>query len=455
VIRRALVFLLGLGPVVAPFAACSGDGDGGASDADAAQGSDAPRSDGIAVVDSDSGATDAKPDRGPTYNTDGWIGIPFDPDVDCGFYAAPTPEKMPPRIQWDPCDPGMNVAGWACRQMATNWTPPDDPNDTMVRGLAGRVDGSGNTWLAFRRFSGPFIFELVAEVDGRVHTAIVGPRTSCYIGSASLAGEKVVFQATRENGPTAYRVGALGGDVDKVPLVLERYGDGIGRSYFAGPNAYFVYPANTLKTWTSPGTLVTTVPTPDPGQIGDPTFIGDTMFFALESSVYHRIKVFSVADGIRDFVSYGNDPEKGASAIGTDGKDMVWTEASGHPSPSGPWTTIDIMTAPFTTDPAALVKRRLRSETWQFSGNPFVVGCGYAVREAALSFSEPGVRIVRLSDGRSWRFGKIGSDGGAPWYITSPLAITCDEVFVRFSHGYQSNVARIRLDSLGPGDPPD
>jgi hypothetical protein len=302
---------------------------------------------------------------------------------------------------------------------------------------------------------GPFIFELVAEVDGRVHTAIVGPRTSCYIGSASLAGDKVVFQATRENGPTAYRVGALGGDVDKMPLVLESYGGGIALSYFAGPNAYFVYPANTLKTWTSPSTLVTSVPTPDPGQIGDPTFIGDTMFFTLENTTYHRIKVFSPTDGIGDFVSYGNDPQKGASDIGTDGKDLVWTEASGRPSPSGPWTTIDIMTAPFTTDPAAIVKRRLRSESLIFGANEFVVGCGYATHQFANSTFDGGVRIVRLSDGQSWKLGKVPSDAGPSWSFTSPLAITCDEVFVGLSHGDQSNVARIRLDSLGPGDPPD
>jgi hypothetical protein len=237
--------------------------------------------------------------------------------------------------------------------------------------------------------------------------------------------------------------------------VLESYGGGIALSYFAGPNAYFVYPANTLKTWTSPSTLVTTVPTPDPGQIGDPTFIGDTMFFALENTTYHRIKVFSPTDGIRDLVSYGNDPQRGASDIGTDGKDMVWTEASGRPSPSGPWTTIDIMTAPFTTDPGAIVKRRLRSETRQFGGNEFVVGCGYAAHEASLSTFEPGMRIVRLADGRSWRFGKIVAETGPNWQIGYPLAITCDEVFVLFQHGYQFNVARIRLDSLGPGDPPD
>lgn len=38
----------------------------------------------------------------------------------------------------------------------------------------------------------------------------------------------------------------------------------------------------------------------------------------------------------------------------------------------------------------------------------------------------------------------------------SPIAITCSEIFVNFNFGSsEENLARIRLDSLGPGTPAD
>lgn len=454
-IRKALVFVLGVAPLVAPFAACGGDDS--AAGADASDRSDVQRPDGrIAVVDTDSASPDAN--RVPTYNTDGWINIPFDPNVDCGFYAAPAPDKMPPPIQWESCDPGMNIGGWACRQIAFNWAPPESSHFSglfMAEAIAGHVDAAGRAQLMVSRFSGQQAFYLVAEADGPVRTAFVRPAGDCYITDGSLSERRAVFHALRANGPQAYRIGALGGDIDKVPAVLESYGDGVGRSYFAGPNAYFAYPEDALKTWASPSALVAKVPMPDPGQPGKPSFAGDTMFFPMGTNEYHRIKIFSPADGLHDFISYGNDISKGASDFGTDGKDMVWTEASGRSSVSDPWAKIDITTAPFTRDPSAIAKRRLRSETMLFGANTFTVGCGYAAHNFANTVYDGGVRIVRLSDGRSWKLGKIVGDGGVFWQFTSALAITCDEVFLVFHRGQQSNVARIRLDSLGPGDPPD
>jgi hypothetical protein len=51
--------------------------------------------------------------------------------------------------------------------------------------------------------------------------------------------------------------------------------------------------------------------------------------------------------------------------------------------------------------------------------------------------------------------GPDGIDAGAkPWAFDQPYAITCDEIFLR--GGYlEMNIARVRLDALGPGIPPD
>ena len=78
---------------------------------------------------------------------------------------------------------------------------------------------------------------------------------------------------------------------------------------------------------------------------------------------------------------------------------------------------------------------------------PFVVGCGHAVRSVPAR-----ARIVRLSDGRSWL---LENREGTPWRWSTPIAVTCDELFIRVSAGGKVRLARIRLSALGPGLPPD
>ena len=47
------------------------------------------------------------------------------------------------------------------------------------------------------------------------------------------------------------------------------------------------------------------------------------------------------------------------------------------------------------------------------------------------------------------------ADAGASWQITSPLAVTCDEVLVRLRRGDDHQVARIPFSTLGPGKAAD
>jgi hypothetical protein len=84
--------------------------------------------------------------------------------------------------------------------------------------------------------------------------------------------------------------------------------------------------------------------------------------------------------------------------------------------------------------------------------SPFVVGCGYAARAAGY-----GTRVTRLADGVSW---VLPGDPSQGWYWTTPVALSCSELFatvgVRSDGGYPlTTIARIRLDSLGSGTPPD
>lgn len=99
---------------------------------------------------------------------------------------------------------------------------------------------------------------------------------------------------------------------------------------------------------------------------------------------------------------------------------------------------------------------------YPFGTSPFVVGCGYAARSAEMKQDggfQGGTLIIRLSDGYAWHLPDgPGVDWGWGW--RTPIAITCDEIFVKVHERPMPtapprwNVARVRLDSLGTPMPP-
>ena len=118
---------------------------------------------------------------------------------------------------------------------------------------------------------------------------------------------------------------------------------------------------------------------------------------------------------------------------------------------------MSVMTAPYTTDAAQAqaTSRRLRSDLKGFDPYVWAVGCGYAARNVNLkSPVNSALFIVRLSDGVSWLFPGSLDAPRIAW--GPPIGATCDELFtsVEAADGV-TEIARIRLDSLGPGTPPD
>src|SRR5690606_27339005 len=118
---------------------------------------------------------------------------------------------------------------------------------------------------------------------------------------------------------------------------------------------------------------------------------------------------------------------RGAGSVGTDGVDLVWMEGSGRVLGEHHYPTRDIVTAPFTTDPAALQPRRLRSQIAPQFGDwsqAYEVACGRAARKGASSGR--GVQIVRLSDGRGWEL----PETPFVWRPSTIVGMTCDEIFL-------------------------
>jgi hypothetical protein len=181
---------------------------------------------------------------------------------------------------------------------------------------------------------------------------------------------------------------------DRRPQLIEHWDDGLGRSYYAGPLSYFTLGAgNAVRSWTPGAPPLGNVVLTDPGQMSARIFVGEELFYEVTNLSYGRIKVYSPANGARDLVSFGDDVSKRAVNFGTDGVDMVWVEAFGRAAVGDPWSTIDIVTAKYTTEAGAIQKRRLRSEGSAVGVAPFVVGCGYAARSCGATTTTTPLRL--------------------------------------------------------------
>lgn len=174
------------------------------------------------------------------------------------------------------------------------------------------------------------------------------------------------------------------------------------------------------------------------------------LFWRASNSSYAKLRVYTPSGGVAELQSFGADTTQGAFGLGTDGTDLVWQHAFGRTQGTGVYPSLEIMTAPFTVSAATLTPRRLRSAPGGLAIVPTIVGCGYAAQGNGLS-----IRIVRLSDGMSWVLTWADKQSSIGW--TSPLALTCDELFIGglITGTPKRTIVRVRLDSLGPGLPPD
>ena len=198
-----------------------------------------------------------------------------------------------------------------------------------------------------------------------------------------------------------------------------------------------------------------------PSAFGSVQWVGRTMQFAVASSPFYRLMRWTEHDGARELVGFGDDYSRGAGSSASEGKDLVWLQGEDGPDGDIMIRNRWVMTSQFSTDPSEIHPRRL-TRSWNLvvfvvSGRlPPAVGCGYAAyRYTAGSMSmvtESGIHIVRLSDGAWWKIKSPSVHPVAAWL--SPIAITCNEVFARYTEHVRETVRRVPLASLGPPNPP-
>jgi hypothetical protein len=413
--------------------------------------------------------TDCAPNPSPLEVPYGWIEY-IDWSCKCRFYVPGSKDALPEPIQWKPCtSPPQDVD---CKVMDVSWS------DTQARVALGHVgfarNRDGSAVLGFRRITGRRRLDLVADADGAVRSAImqiVPPSydPSCYLLTDSVNEGKVLYNVQGDNmaEETPSNIeGAIGGSFDDFkPTLIAR-----GKNRYAYSNSEWAVGAKWIarisgsykfhvyaRSWKDPSNeIFITSPEVDP-EWGDPSQLlvrGDAVFWNTTSSIHRGINIWTEEGGVRPFIRWVGDDSKGAGSLGTDGVDMVWAYGEGKSPHDDLYPQSSVMTSPFMTDPEKLKPRRLRKYPDATLGEKgFVVGCGYA----AYEYEDPeqdgrATMVIRLSDGVAWIVTL------APQFtFLQPLGLTCEEVFIQgYSYSpYEVNIARVRIDSLGPGLPPD
>lgn len=392
----------------------------------------------------------------------------------CRFYVPSSKADLPAPIQWEPCR-GAVPDGLACRWMTVDWTTTD--HAPIGPTPQGDVDAEGRVILRFTRFNqvsdSPSALFLVAEADGPVRTAILdagGAHRGCALwdDDSRMHGGQVLWVVSGDNVhgnlETTTIAGQLGGSIDLLwPAVVARNDSDAAIGYEPGHDFLVqVGPYGKLRapigSGLGPPSLIYD-PAIDPDGLPPRHLVQEhgAVFWRFNTLIFDSVMAWTQATGTQPLLRWPNDLSRGAFDFGTDGKDMVWVQGSGRTCchDVDPFPTHDTMTAPFAADPAHLMPRRLRTdaESGPSGFGDYAVGCGMA----AHTTGNGSLFVVRVADGRAWLqpVHPAGDGGGYDWAWANVLAITCDEVFATVQAGHTSQLARVRLDSLGPGVPAD
>ncbi len=437
--------VLGAAFVAAGLAYACSAGDGGGTTSTPVEAGASAR------VDS---GTPGRPDGGgvreppiPEGVPQGWVrDQTYDPS--CLFYVPTNGAQLPPPPTWEACPSHALPTGTDCRLMAVDWTPVSQTDGGAAETGWYRADGS--LVLAIRRAVNTppnSMYELFTSPDGPVYSALlITSHPTCSAAFARGYDDRFVL-GVYERGESR---GGLFGRLDAVaPTVgVHLPKQEISYAFYASAFGPIVgtISSNHFYSWEGSDLGAFWSRAQDDGlALGDVQATATALFWPASDQYRHKVNVYTPGGGVRSFLSKDFELDRGYTSLGTDGHDLVWLEGMGRPKGAALFDSLRIMTAPYTTDPAAVTPRRLRSEVGGVlsSADAFVVGCGHA----AISTSEH-IRVVRLSDGQSWILPKPES---GPWSWRRPIAVTCDEIFAMATSAGASRLARIRIDSLGPG----
>ena len=377
-----------------------------------------------------------------------WLGL----GCEAPFYLPPTPEHLPPPINWAPCP---LTAG--CQQMSLDWaqhggwaglsyephvdvTDPLDPILQFTR-VEDAIPTAENRALTTR-------MTIVARPDGSVLHALFGhherPKsqtedTHYALGLMGADGWSALwFQSfvALPNGYGGLLVWDVGGQLE--PKIVNQanhlYQYRVGRDWFIRKASQFAGPSEVMR---PDGSDVRTL-TNHAHQSG--RVVGDKVVFRAKTPTGYALFLWTEDLGEQLLLEYPYSEQKKIYELAADEEWMTYQveDLSTYPP------TRDIYASPFPHSPGEFYPQRVRSTFW---GNPggeeAIVGCGFMGRNRSL---------VRLDDGHSWLLPQNPRESH-----DNVIGITCTELFVlsRFWNedgtiGYPT-LARLPLEALGPG----
>ncbi|MBX3128057.1 MAG: hypothetical protein KF718_15140 [Polyangiaceae bacterium] len=399
---------------------------------------------------------------------DGWVRFPV---FGCKYkvYVPPEPSLLPPPLQWEECT-DLGPDPYTCTQLVTPWPHNGQPVGGQPRAWK---DENGKVILQFRQMSGTTVTHaytaVAAYADGPMLQAIrvseqtnQGPVLAVLPNGGAAAPMRALWRFSDYEGSSTANVTEIRGGPVTNPMadLIVRYekGDVLSAGGYGGPKYVALVGARLhIREWD--GT--------DLGQqyvgldIANTTWANaETLIWNAQSAVKSHLYRWTPSGGAEVIHSYGDDFSKGAASPATDGTDLVWLEGEGRDvgGSSSFFPTMHVVTSKLPASSAPLEPKRLRSwkgeAIWNAAG---AVGCGYAAYSMPLTpVNAPldqRLLIVRLSDGVSW---ELKSPADNHWNWGQPLTIDCDELITTWGVGFGNfHIRRIRLDSLGPGTPPD
>lgn len=383
---------------------------------------------------------------------------------DCPIWVPGQKGKLPDPVEWEPC-PSPGPANSTCKRMKTPWTKTTALSISIFPKFW--FDAKQNR--ALLQFGRIYIddhkeskkrLRLVADADGAILNAYFESSFNCALSDQSIEGGRYALRITPPSPPSPSQLeGALAGEVGKPPDTALQYPvEDLFANYQVSSDWLLRWgKLLTGRPWGSTDVVTIWKPGQDPE--GEPPFSvrarGQAVFWEVGGLKKHGVVAWTQASGQQNLIRWIGDYTQGAGNFNTDGVDMVWTHGEGKAPNDESYPKLSVMTAPFTTDPAArkAKEKRLRSDPGQLAVFPFGIGCGYAAREYATSDSTE-LLVVRLSDGVSWIVKAPPFSTGVQFM--SVLGLTCDEVFVQVQFPDEVNaIVRMRLDALGPGIQPD
>lgn len=395
----------------------------------------------------------------PPSIPEGWV--PWTCFPGCTYWLPKDVAALPPPILWEPCPAFSSYEG--CLQMVTDWS--DGEGHPISPDVVFQTDSEGKHRLFVGRLAQnlggdteSYVEWVVGDVDGDLDFAMRNPWPwDCASFMRDFTQDTFAVGLWGPNHDTdvdAIMVGRLGSLTAEMPY---RNTDPGSSAWYVGSERFVKLDYGSIVTAVSPDlsswfSLYSPAMNPDGTPFdAKPWILGQDIVFQTTSYATAGLWAYDTVRGTHPLVTYPGDPEQGATNLGTDGVDMVWTYGEGKQS-NGLYSTVSVMTAPYTTDPDELSPRRLRKDMSLGIGTrslQFAVGCGYAGRVLATGRD---AQIVRLSDGAGWVL--AGNDS---WRWNQVLGFTCDELFIVADnrHELEVNVARVPLTSLGEPLPAD